>query len=198
MSFLLSNIPVFVSLLPPFPPLWHHGHAQICALTAASVSVSLDNVPQGLQGEQWRESRGQVGAEWTSHESQLSVLNGGTMGEWVWRSSMGPVRVGVPTHQLFCCRRSRRMAHWPLNVPAQVRHLHVAPDHEGAGQVEAVLRVSLDELVVFTEGVAEHLIQSGKHSSRRQSVHTMFLYKHFTIPDYIYILTNNTALAHHL
>lgn len=38
--------------------------------------------------------------------------------------------------------------------------MHVAPDHEGAGQVEAALGVSTDQLVVFTEGVAEHLVQS--------------------------------------
>lgn len=49
---------------------------------------------------------------------------------------------------------------WPLDVPAQVGHLNVAPDHEGAGQVEAVLGVGSDELVLFTEGVTEHLIQS--------------------------------------
>ncbi len=34
---------------------------------------------QGLQGEWWRQSRAEVGVEWSSHESWLSVLNGGTI-----------------------------------------------------------------------------------------------------------------------
>lgn len=50
----------------------------------------------------------------------------------------------------------------PLDVPAEVRHLHVASDHEGTGQVETVLGVGSDQLVVFTEGIAEHLVQSGE------------------------------------
>jgi len=56
---------------------------------------------------------------------------------------------------------------WPLDVPAEVGHLHVAPDHEGAGQVEAAFRVGSDQLVVFTEGVAEHLIQSRGHREKK-------------------------------
>lgn len=47
----------------------------------------------------------------------------------------------------------------PLYVPAEVRHLHVATDHEGTGQVQAVFGVSPDQLVVFTEGISEHLIK---------------------------------------
>lgn len=48
----------------------------------------------------------------------------------------------------------------------------MAPDHEGAGQVEAVLWVCSDQLVVFTEGIAEHLIQSRGGTFREETVTT--------------------------
>lgn len=58
----------------------------------------------------------------------------------------------------------------PLNVPAEVRHLNIAPDHEGTSQVKTLLWVSSDKLVVFTEGITEDLIQSvGYIKSRPQT-----------------------------
>lgn len=48
--------------------------------TMCSHTFSLDNVPQ--ENKVCRESRGEVAAEWTSHESLLSVLNWGT----IWKS----------------------------------------------------------------------------------------------------------------
>lgn len=86
-----------------------------------------------------------------------------------------PIRTGVRTPLLFWCRmrKSEKRALWPLDVPAEVWHLHVAPQHEGAGQVEAVLGIASYELVVFTEGITEHLVQSGGHRQRRDNVHSM-------------------------
>lgn len=57
-------------------------------------------------------SEGRAEERWVLNEPVMNhccrCWMGYYMGEWVWRSSMGPVRVGVPTHQLFCRRRSRR------------------------------------------------------------------------------------------
>lgn len=98
---------------------------------------------QGLQGEQWGE-RCVLNGPVMNHccRCWMGALFGGVSVKVIY----GPIRVGVLTCGLFWCtrRRSGRMVLWPLDVPAEVRHLHVAPDHEGAGQVEAVLRVGSD------------------------------------------------------
>ena len=90
------------------------------------------------------------------------------LGERVWRSSLGLSGWGCWLVGCFRWRLRGWIVLWPLDVPAEVGHLHVAPHHEGAGQVEAVLRVGSDQLVLFTEGITEHLIQSRGHSKRQK------------------------------
>lgn len=56
----------------------------------------------------------------------------------------------------------------PLDVPAQVRQLHVASDQQGGGQVEAASGVGTDQLVVLAESITEHLVQPGSQQQQQQ------------------------------
>lgn len=73
-----------ISVLHSPPSLLRHGHVRTRALTAASVSLSLDNLPQKntvCRGWGGAQGGGEEGAEWASHESLLSELNGGSIRE---------------------------------------------------------------------------------------------------------------------
>lgn len=56
----------------------------------------------------------------------------------------------------------------PLDVPAQVRQLHVASDQQGGGQVEVASGVGTDQLVVLAESITEHLVQPGSQQQQQQ------------------------------
>lgn len=56
-------------------------------------------------------------------------------------------------------RRSGDQTLRPLDVPAQIRQLHVASDQQGSSQVEAAPGIGTNQLVVFVESITEHLVQ---------------------------------------
>lgn len=162
---------MFLSFPPP--PLLHHGHAQLCALTRFLLTTCHKKTRSAGRAEVRWLLNGPV----MNHccRCWIGVLFGSLSVKVIFR----PIRC-----RLFWCRwrLSGRTQLWPLNVPAEVRHLNIAPDHESAGQVEAVLGVGSDELVLLTEGVTEHLIQSGGHIDRRQfgQFHIVLPEKHLT------------------
>lgn len=56
----------------------------------------------------------------------------------------------------------------PLDVPAQVRQLHVASDQQGSGQVETASGVGTDQLVVLAKSITEHLVQPGSQQQQQE------------------------------
>jgi len=48
----------------------------------------------------------------------------------------------------------------PVNISADVGHFHVASDYEATREVETAFRIGLEQLMIVSERIAEHLIQS--------------------------------------
>jgi len=51
------------------------------------------------------------------------------------------------------------MHHTPVNISANVGHLHIASDYEATCEVQTMFRICLQQLMITSKCIAEHLIQ---------------------------------------
>lgn len=74
----------------------------------------------------------------------------------------------------------------PLDVPAQVRHLDVPPEHECTCEIHRMPGVRGHQLVLLTKRITKHLIQS-KHTNAHFKL-SCILVNNVTKQEKIFIL----------